>query len=217
MVVRDCLPPLAPRVGHSQNLALRFERTLVGGDIFPFPANGQLCALTGPGQRRPSYRRPWECRRGRRSSGHRLRAGEHFAVGLVADAPYDLLAVQFQPSTPAAGRAFHAARYAVLLGWAWVRHHSLQSVAGGSWVGQQVARVRCPQPGAPHGVGGGMHCRVRVGALRAGLLSGAAVPIGSGVVVMVCLSGLGRSSARPTHRGGAAWAGRGRWQRSGRR
>lgn len=35
---------------NGRTVALLMERTVVGGDIFLFPANGQLCCLTGPGQ-----------------------------------------------------------------------------------------------------------------------------------------------------------------------
>lgn len=93
------------------------------------------------------------------SSVHRLGAGEHFAVGCVADAPHNVAAVQFQPSTPAAGWAFHCPRYSVLL-WGLRRVHRFTRSAGCGGligvvlcVGHRAAYARCAQPGARQRVG----------------------------------------------------------------
>ncbi len=89
-----------------------------------------------------------------------MRAGGHFTVGLVADAPDDLVPVQLQPSAPGAGWAFHCpGHYCVSLGWAWVRHYALLSGGGGWWgtcwwAGQYLCRVRCGHAGTAQRVRG---------------------------------------------------------------
>ena len=109
-------PPFPPWVDTAETLALRMERTIVGGNFFLFGANGELCAPTvrpDDGQSARNHGRAM-CRR---SSRYWSGAEQDGTTVLVADCPTDGIVAHLQPSKPATGRTFEPARNPVLLGW----------------------------------------------------------------------------------------------------